>query len=431
MVKENAMNRLKFYWTLIFVAGLYFCAPFVFSQEGQVDVDELKKDAPKVFIDCDECDIDYIRNEIVFVNYVWDRKEADVHMLVTTQATGGGGREYTLAFIGQNEYQKLQNTLKYFADSTETDDETRKGLVQTMKLGLAPYVAQTPLCEVLIVDMAQKPAPTAVEDKWDFWVFNLGLFSWMDGESQRSSLSLSGNISANRVTPQSKLRMGLDLDYDRENYEIDEEKYHSTKRDSDFDGLYVKSINEHWSAGGMVSVSQSSYRNVKLAYSIHPAVEYNFFPYSESTRRQLRVLYKVGYNYFDYYEETIYDKTLNRLWNQALSIELELNEPWGTAEVGLEGSHYFHDFSKNRLSLDAELTIRIWKGLSFDIEANYSITHDQLSLPKGDATLEEILLERRELASDYDYRFEIGLDFSFGSIFSNVVNPRFGTRRYY
>jgi hypothetical protein len=170
---------------------------------------------------------------------------------------------------------------------------------------------------------------------------------------------------------------------------------------------------------------------VKLAYSIHPAVEYNFFPYSESTRRQLRVLYKLGYNYFDYFDETIYGKTSNRLWNQALSVELDLNEPWGTAEVGLEGSHYFHDFSKNRLELDAELTIRIWKGLSFDIEANYSLTHDQLSLPKGDATLEEILLERRELASNYDYRFEIGLDFSFGSIFSNVVNPRFGNRHYY
>jgi len=119
------------------------------------------------------------------------------------------------------------------------------------------------------------------------------------------------------------------------------------------------------------------------------------------------------------------------LWNQALSLEIEFNEPWGTAEVGLEGSHYFHDFSKNRLNFDAEVTVRIVKGLSFDVEANYSIIHDQLSLAKGEATLEEILLERRELASEYDYRFEIGLDYSFGSIFSNVVNPRFGNHHYY
>lgn len=422
------MRKFKIDWILFVVFGLFFYPSFTHSQDSQVDVNELKKDAPKVFIDCDRCDIDYIRKEIDFVNYVWDRKEADVHILVTTQATGGGGGEYTIAFIGQKEYQELQNTLRYFSGSTETDDETRRGLVQTLKLGLAPYVARTPLCELLNVGMSQKSAPTAVEDKWNFWVFNLGLFSWMDGESQRSSIFLSGNISANRVTPQSKLRMGLDLDYDRENYELDEEIFHSTSKRCDFDGLYVKSINDHWSAGGWVSVSQSTYNNIKFSYTIHPAVEYNFFPYSESTRRQFRVLYKIGYNFFNYFEATIYDKTSDQLWNQALSLELEFNEPWGTAEVGLEGSHYFHDFSKNRLNFDAEVTVRIVKGLSFDVEANYSIIHDQLSLAKGDATLEEILLERRELASEYDYRFEIGLNYSFGSIFSNVVNPRFGQR---
>jgi hypothetical protein len=425
------MRKWVINWIFFLVIGLLLWTPYVHSQDRQVDVNEFKKDAPKVFVDCDHCDIDYIRNEIDFVNYVWDRKEADVHILITTQATGGGGREYTLAFIGQNESQKLQNTLKYFSNSTETDDETRKGLVQTMKLGLAPYVAQTPLGKILIVDMAQKSTPTAVEDKWDFWVFNLGIFSRLNGESQRRSIFLSGNISANRVTPQSKLRMGLDLDYDGESYELDEERYRSTSKRGDFDGLYVKSINDHWSAGGWVSVAQSTYNNIQFSYTVHPAIEYNFFPYSECTRRQFRVLYKIGYNFFNYFEETIHDKTSDRLWNQALSLEMEFNEPWGTAEVGLEGSHYFHDFSKNRLNFDAEVTVRIVKGLSFDVEANYSIIHDQLSLAKGDATLEEILLERRELASEYNYRFEIGLDYSFGSIFSNVVNPRFGNHHHY
>ncbi len=425
------MRKAKNHWILFLMIGFFFCSSYAHSREVQVSVDDIKKDAPKVFIDCSRCDIDYIREEIGFVNYVWDRKEADVHVLVTIQRTGGGGREYTLAFIGLNNYKELQNTLKYFSDSDETDDETRKGLVQILKLGLAPYVAQTPMFEVVTVGMDQKATPTAVEDKWDFWVFSLGLNTWMEGESKRNSIFLSGNISANRITPQSKLRMGLDLDFDRDSYELEDEMYRSTGTRNDFDGLYVKSVNEHWSVGGWVSVSQSTYNNVELAYSIHPAVEYNFFPYSESTRRQLRMLYKIGYNYFDYFEETVYEKMSNRLWNQSLSLELELNEPWGTAEVGLEGSHYFYDLKKNRLSLDAEMRVRIFKGLSFDIEANYSIVHDQLSLAKGDATLEEILLERRELASEFDYRFEIGLDYSFGSIFSNVVNPRFGNRSYY
>nr|MBC8357388.1 hypothetical protein [Candidatus Aminicenantes bacterium] len=38
-----------------------------FSQEEAFDIEELKKSAPKVFIDCDSCDVDYIRTEITFV----------------------------------------------------------------------------------------------------------------------------------------------------------------------------------------------------------------------------------------------------------------------------------------------------------------------------------------------------------------------------
>jgi len=86
---------LKKHNKLFSIYGILVCLVFVSSlsaQEGAFDIEELKKSAPKVFIDCDHCDIDYIRTEITFVNYVWDRQEADVHILITTQDTGGGGR---------------------------------------------------------------------------------------------------------------------------------------------------------------------------------------------------------------------------------------------------------------------------------------------------------------------------------------------------
>jgi hypothetical protein len=91
-----------------------------------------------------------------------------------------------------------------------------------------------------------------------------------------------------------------------------------------------------------------------------------------------------------------------------------------------QGSHYFHDIKKNRFRVSGELDFRIFKGLSLDIDASYSATRDQLSLPKEGATLEEILLRRKELASGYRFSTSIGLSFRFGSVFSNVVNPRFG-----
>jgi hypothetical protein len=396
-----------------------------YSQEEEFDIEELKKNAPKVFIDCDNCDINYIRTEITFVNYVRDRQDADVHILITTQGTGSGGSEYTIAFIGQKDYEDLQNTLKYYSNRIETQDEIREGLVQTLKLGLGPYVARTPMAQAISLLLKQEVKPTAVEDKWNFWVFNVSLWSDLSAEEQQKSTELSVNFSANRVTPASKLRMGLDIDYEKDRYDVNGGTITSISESRDFDGLYVKSISAHWSIGGWVSLSSSTYRNIDFSYSIHPAIEYNFFPYSQSTRRQLRVLYKIGFGSYRYREETLYEKTSENLWNESLSVTMELNEPWGTAELSLEGSHYFHDLNKNRLVLSAELSLRIYKGLSLDIEGRYSKIRDQLSLPREGATLEEILLRQRELASGYKKSIEIGISYRFGSVFSNVVNPRF------
>ncbi|MEA2104866.1 MAG: hypothetical protein U9P79_09545 [Candidatus Cloacimonadota bacterium] len=55
-----------------------------------------------------------------------------------------------------------------------------------------------------------------------------------------------------------------------------------------------------------------------------------------------------------------------------------------------------------------------------------SRVHDQISLPAGDVTPEELLLKQRELETQYTYWGSIGLTYSFGSIYNNIVNPRFG-----
>jgi hypothetical protein len=65
-----------------------------------------REGALKVFLDCDWCDEQYFRTEVTFIDYMRDRKDADVHVLVTTQGTGGGGTEYTLKFIGSTVRQR-------------------------------------------------------------------------------------------------------------------------------------------------------------------------------------------------------------------------------------------------------------------------------------------------------------------------------------
>jgi len=230
------------------------------------------------------------------------------------------------------------------------------------------------------------------------------------------------------VTPESKLQMALSGDFDQSNFDYEETQISSSSTSADAVGQYVYSVGEHWAVGGWVSLYSSTYRNLDYSVALQPALEYNFFPYSISTRRLLRILYRIGPIRNDYIEETVYGKASENLLSQALSISLDYVETWGDAGVSASFSHYFHDFSMNRFTLYGDISIRIFKGLSLGVNGSYAGVHDQISLRREEASLDELLLRRKELASNYRYSFSVGLSYSFGSVFSNVVNPRFGTR---
>ena len=82
-------------------------------------------------------------------------------------------------------------------------------------------------------------------------------------------------------------------------------------------------------------------------------------------------------------------------------------------------SNYLNDFGKNRLQANSEVSLRLFKGLSLNSYGGASRIRDQLSLPKGSASLEEVLLRRRALATGHSFYGSIGLSYTFGSIYSN------------
>jgi hypothetical protein len=236
-----------------------------------------------------------------------------------------------------------------------------------------------------------------------------------------------GNFSASRVTPEWKVRLGLSGNFQKDAYNVGDFDYESNRHGQTLSGLVVRSLDDHWSIGAILQLGASTYDNNKFSIVPTPAVEYDVFPYSESTQRQLRILYAVGPSIVRYREETVYDKTRETRWGQSLSFSFELKRPWGTISTSLSGSHYFHDLSKNRLNLNGEISMRIFKGLNFNIGGGGSRVRDQLFLPKGGASFEEVLLRRRQLETGYNYFFMVGLSYTFGSVYSNVVNPRFGS----
>jgi len=396
--------------------------------------EDLRRTAPNVFLDCSRrlCDMDYIRTEITFVNYMRDRENADVHVLITRQTTGSGGHEYTLNFIGLRNYEGRDSTLKYFSKSTDTEAQIREGFVNMLKQGLLPYVSDTPLSEYIKVSYeksADEKKPAITSDKWNYWVFSFSLSGNMDLEELSKQYRYSISLSANRTTEASKFTFWANTNYRRRKYDIDEEEEIISVRDRKvIYSQWVKSINDHWSAGTGVHLSSSSYDNADIFATIGPALEYNIFPYEQSTRRELRVQYRLQYSYRQYDEITIYDKTKENLFQQSLNVTLEIKEPWGSAGMRLEGSSYLHDFSKNNLQFEAGVSVRVFKGLSFGVDGEYARVRDQLSLPKSGASKDEILLELKRLATSYDFSLNLRLSYRFGSIYNNVVNPRFGNR---
>jgi len=394
-----------------------------YCQELSTKSDTLRKDALNVFMNAS----DYIRKEIPFVNYVRDIKDAGIYIISTNQTTGSGGSEFTFFLVGQNENAGMRDTLRFVSSPDETQDETRIKQVRTLKMGLMRYVAKTPLSKYMTIGFSEPLSETVSSDKWDSWVFSTSIYGFLQGQKTYSERYLSGNISASRITKDLKINIRSNLSQSNDKYVIDDTTtIFSTSSSKSVNVLIVKSVSEHWSLGGTTRVGASRYSNERFRYSLMPGIEYDLFPYSESTRRQLRILYTAGYSFVNYIDTTIYNKLKEPLWTHSITASYEIVQKWGNIDVSIGYSNYLYDWTKNNLYINGFLTLRIAKGLSINLGGSASLIHDQLGLVKGDVPLDQILLQRKEMATQYSFFTSFGLTYTFGSIYNNVVNPRFG-----
>jgi hypothetical protein len=384
----------------------------------------------QVFLDCNDCFADYLREEIDFVDFVRDRTQASVHVIITNTGTGSGGREYVLSFIGQGSLARQDTTLKAITATGDPEDVRRRQLLTTLRIGLLSYLARTGVPQGLQLDVE---LPTAAQtagprrDPWKNWVFSLRGSASFNGEESNKEREVSAEVSADRITPDWKTTFGLDIEDQTQEFDLDEDDPVKTnRRQRDFDWLIVKALGEHWSAGARGTIESSTFDNISLRVEVAPAIEYNFFPYSAYQRRQLRAQYSVGVRSQRYYEETLFGKSREVLPGHEVSVTYDQRERWGSVEGNVEWFQYLNDLSKSRLEANGEISWRILRGLSISADASASRIRDQISLRRRGATAEEILLRLRELQSGYEYDFSLGITYTFGSIFSSIVNPRFG-----
>ncbi|MEX1011696.1 MAG: hypothetical protein WDZ29_06505 [Balneolaceae bacterium] len=415
---------MKFIQTVSFLILLLFSLPLTVQAQ-----EEEPLQAPNVYLDCYSCYFDYVRTQIEFVNYVRDQSDAHVYLRITDAQTGSG-REYVLDFRGIEPFFSNRDTLTYVTSNTDTQAEVREGLVRHIRLGLIPFAVKTLAIENLDVlhrvpDREEDQSLSPLEDPWNHWIFDVDLGTSLDAEESELSYEVDGGLSAERITEMWKIDMQVEFELDRERIELTTGTRHVNRDSWEFDGFLAYSLGNRISAGLYSQLSYSQTGNIDLNVEASPAIEYSFFPYSEFQERRFVLRYQMTPSYRDYRETTIYLKESELVARQVLYANIRYDQPWGRIDIDITASNYMHDFSINRFEIGPSFNIRITRGLSVSLSGDYEIINDQISLPAEDITDTERLLGERQQATSFEYGISFGLSYTFGSQFSNTVNPRF------
>lgn len=395
----------------------------------------------RVYLDCQTwgCDFDHFRREIRFAAWVRNREDAQVHLLVTARGTGGGGRQFTLTFFGRAQFAGRQDTLLVTTEQTETDAEVRDDLTRMIALGLVPFAARLGTGNELRVVPAltegeDLPPPRVPGGGWDYWVFRIRGGGFLSGESRQNSLSVDGGVSTSRVTEALKLRFGVSGRYTRDEYDVDDvdpvtgdtvtttDVY--TRKNWNTYGLAAWSIGHHWAAGMRADVGASTYFNQDLRFNAGPVAEYNVFPYEESTRRVLAATLTVGITGANYADTTIFGRVQELHPAHSLELQFAQQQPWGSIHTDVEWLQYWHDLDVHLLELFAGAEIRIVKGLALNTSGSFARVRDQLYLPATGLSEQEILTRQKARGTDFRFRLNFGLSFTFGATDNSIVNPR-------
>ena len=424
--------RVQVLWVLTAVAWVLLPSPL----RGQ-QVEE-RTGAIRVHLECATrgCEESHFRTEITYVNWMRDLRDSQLHIIMTSQSTGSGS-QFLMDFIGRGELQGQNDQLTYSHYDTDSDDRRVQGLTGVLAVGLARYALIMGQSEPFIVNTrtlrARGPElPPGLQgevvDPWNYWVFEVGGSVNMDKEDLSENQRYSGNVSANRTTEDWKLefsgRGSLSV---REGQYSTGAKFRDERQEGSVDARAFYSLGERWSAGMDAGVSTSTRNNQTLGANLGAGLEYSFFPYRDWTRKRMTAQARLYARYYDYQEITQFDKLEETVFEGVLRWGVGFRQPWGTANLVASAEGMLHDPKTfHRLSVGGRLSYRIARGLEWNVGGAVSRIRDQIYLPKERLSDEDILLGRRQLPTNSRWSFNTGFSFTFGSIYNNVVNNRFG-----
>lgn len=384
-----------------------------------------QSDKIKVFLSCN-CDDSYIKQNTLLLDYVRDRTLSDIEVFVFDISNASGGRNFTFEYKGKNDFQNKENKISTDITQNLTFNEAREVLLKTYKMGMVHFLQNTVFqnqVDVSFNDQIDIPQEMSF-DQWKNWVFEIsGSFNFENEESINEE-EYNVGFDIDRVTEMWRVRSYFRQRRAVKFYSGDEENYNSERNSTYFSGSLVKSISDHFSTGIFGTYQKDTFRNYKSFFNFSPALEYNFIPYKEVLTREVTLAYKLGYNFYEYLEETLYGFLDQKMFNQSLTLNLRFREKWGSIYSYMVASQFLDQPDQNRLTLNNNINLRIVRGLSLRISGSFQLIRDQINLPKGEASIEDLLLRQRQISTNYQNRISMGLSYTFGSIFNNIVNTR-------
>lgn len=386
-----------------------------------------EKSKINVFIDCSTCDQRYLRSEISYINHVRNMQDADVYLLIN-RMWGAASQIYDFTVKGRNEFEGITNKFSYSISNTYTSDEKRSTIKSVIEKSLMAYLIHTSINDEVSMDVnssSQKQSNLLpAEDPWNNWVFDLYGQLNFDHQQVRRNFEIRSGLNAEYVTEDWRIKSNLRYESSKLTIIEDSTSLVSLREKKNANASAVKSLGMHWSTGIFSGINSNSFQNIKRRVYVGPALEYSFFPYTEVLQKEITLAYRVGVIRQNYFEQSIFQVFNDNYMNQSISLNIRYRQPWGTISTSISGSHALNDLDRNRLELYNYANIRVFKGFSVRFSADMDLIKDQISLPSGETSLEDVLLQQRAVASNFDLTLGVGINYTFGSIYNNVLNTR-------
>jgi hypothetical protein len=392
---------------------ILFFSVFLLSQEKQL----------KVFLDCN-CDENYLKQNTSFLKYVRDQDLADIEIFILDVYTPTGSRSFEINIDGNNIYHEISTSSKVVGYSNDTSSTLRDKLLNKVKLALVPFLDKGGYNIKIDVDSNLDDYSTK-DDKWKNWVFELSGSYNNDKEETRKTNRYEIEFEIDKLTPE--WRIGIDFSRSESNriFFSNDNIYSSNRKTTSLRARVVRSVSNHFSLGAFVGGFQNTYENIDFQRYIMPAIEYSLFPYEDVLSREVTLAYRIGTGKRNYIEKTIYGYTKQIVYPHGLTLNVKFRKKWGNISSYLRGDQFLNDGTKKRLSLRSSLDIRVLEGLAVRFSSNINLIRDQYNLAASStSSIEDLLLQQRQIATDYKTSFSVGLSYTFGSIYNSVINTR-------